>query len=166
MSGIEVAGLILGAIPLIISGMEHYADGVSTLGRYRKYRLELKSLINILETERTKLMNTCDKLLVGLAPPWKIEAMIEEPFGEMWKDVDIQKRIRVRLWRSSKVFDDTMKNVHGAIQEMIDRLGLQPDGKVSALQLAPSMRSYFGRRHEKRTVTTASQWDSLLIVLD
>lgn len=29
MSGFEVAGLLIGAIPLIISGLEHYSKGVS-----------------------------------------------------------------------------------------------------------------------------------------
>lgn len=29
MSGLEVAGVVLGAIPLVISGLEHYGQGVS-----------------------------------------------------------------------------------------------------------------------------------------
>lgn len=28
MSGFEVAGIVLGAIPLVISALEHYSDGV------------------------------------------------------------------------------------------------------------------------------------------
>lgn len=28
MSGLEVAGVVLGAIPLVISALEHYGDGV------------------------------------------------------------------------------------------------------------------------------------------
>lgn len=28
MSGFEVVGVIVGAIPLIVSGLEHYANGV------------------------------------------------------------------------------------------------------------------------------------------
>lgn len=130
-----MAGLVLGAIPLVISAMEHYADGVETLGRYRRYKLELRTLINILQTEKTKLMNTCDKLLVGLAPPWQIEAMIENPYGELWREKEMQKKIRVRLWRSFTVFEDTVKDVHAAIEEMVLRLGLQPDGKVSSYSI-------------------------------
>jgi hypothetical protein len=30
MSGFEIAGVVLGSIPLIISALEHYAEGVST----------------------------------------------------------------------------------------------------------------------------------------
>lgn len=28
MAGIEAAGIVLGSIPLVISALEHYADGV------------------------------------------------------------------------------------------------------------------------------------------
>jgi hypothetical protein len=30
MAGIEVAGVILGSIPLVIAALEHYGNGVST----------------------------------------------------------------------------------------------------------------------------------------
>ncbi|KAK3946400.1 hypothetical protein QBC46DRAFT_5330 [Diplogelasinospora grovesii] len=134
MSGIEVVGLILGSVPLIVSGMEHYADGVSTLGRYRRYKLELKMLTNILETEKMKLRCACEKLLIGLVPFSKIDELIEDPFGETWRDEAIQKRIRVRLWESFTAFENTVKDVYAAIQEMISRLGLQPDGKVKWIE--------------------------------
>ncbi len=143
MAGIEVAGLILGGIPLVISAMEHYADTVSTLGRYRRYKLELETLINILETERVKLMNTFEKLLVGIVPNGKIENIIENPFGKSWKDDEVHAKIRERLWESFTVFEKTVNNVHAAIQEMKSRLGLQPDGKVSApLYLSLAIMSY------------------------
>lgn len=29
MAGLEIAGVVLGSIPLIISALEHYSDGVS-----------------------------------------------------------------------------------------------------------------------------------------
>jgi hypothetical protein len=29
MAGLEVAGVVLGSIPLVISALEHYRDGVS-----------------------------------------------------------------------------------------------------------------------------------------
>jgi hypothetical protein len=31
MSGLEVVGVVLGSIPLIISALEHYADGVRNI---------------------------------------------------------------------------------------------------------------------------------------
>lgn len=141
MSGIEIVGLILGSIPLVISALEHYADGVTTLQRYRRYRLELTMLINILRTEQTKLLNTCDKLLVGLAPPSRIEAMLDEPFGPMWCEPDLQKDIQLRLWRSHGVFETTISDVYAAIQEIYVKLGLRPDGTIQWLEGSKSSKS-------------------------
>jgi hypothetical protein len=33
MSGFEIAGVVLGSLPLLIVGLEHYSDGVSTHSR-------------------------------------------------------------------------------------------------------------------------------------
>jgi hypothetical protein len=37
MSGIEVAGLVLGAIPLILAGLQFYGEGINVTKRYAKY---------------------------------------------------------------------------------------------------------------------------------
>ena len=131
MSGIEIAGLILGALPIVISGIEHYAEGVATLGRFRRYQGELRMLINILSTEQMKLKNMCERLLLGVAPRDGIDAMTGDPFGPLWKNEAVQKKIRARLWDSYDSFERTLEDVHAAIQEMADRLGLDHDGTVS-----------------------------------
>ncbi|GAW20587.1 hypothetical protein ANO14919_100950 [Xylariales sp. No.14919] len=158
MAGIEIAGLILGAIPLVITGLEHYSGGKSTLGRYRRYKAELKILVNILETEEARLLNICEKLLVGVVPPWKIEDMIKHPLGHMWKDDEIQKRMRFRLWRSYAVFEKTANDVHDAIREMETRLGLQPDGKIMWLQGNTILREFKGAKFS----FTKSRYDDLI----
>lgn len=33
MSGFEIAGAVLGSLPLIISALEHYSDGVHIISR-------------------------------------------------------------------------------------------------------------------------------------
>jgi len=38
MSGIEVAGLVLGAIPLILAGLQFYGEGINVTKRYWKYK--------------------------------------------------------------------------------------------------------------------------------
>lgn len=43
MSGFEVVGLILGSVPLLISALEHYSDGVSN---WKHQCTKCKKLIN------------------------------------------------------------------------------------------------------------------------
>lgn len=134
MSGFEVAGIVLGSIPLLISALEHYGEGLSTIQRWRKYERELKALIRNLKTEQVKLQNVCEKLLVGLVPTSDIEAMIESPFGELWRQEIIEKKIRARLWKSPAVFKDTITDVSTAINELKREIDSQRDGNVSELK--------------------------------
>lgn len=144
MSGIEIVGLVLGGIPLIISAMEHYAHVVSALGHYRRYKLELQTLMNSLSTEKANLMDTCEKLLLGIVPPWEIEKMTEDPFGNgrQWENTEIQEKIRRRLYKNYTVFENNVRDIHAAIQELQDQLQLQPDGKVSQCPTACVVSPY------------------------
>ncbi|KAK4230288.1 hypothetical protein QBC38DRAFT_516973 [Podospora fimiseda] len=45
MSGFEIAGVVLGAIPLVISALEHYQTGKGTLASFLKYGGLLEDLI-------------------------------------------------------------------------------------------------------------------------
>ncbi|GAW14164.1 hypothetical protein ANO14919_035580 [Xylariales sp. No.14919] len=152
MSGIEVAGLVLGAVPLLISALEHYGDGLSTLKRWRKYEHELRSLVRNLNTERVKLQNVCEKLLVGIVPESQIEAMIKNPLGGLWREEKTQKKIQSRLWEGYGLFEDTIADIKRAVDEMNERIENQSGKKASTL---------------KRTMFTLSrnQYADLILVI-
>ncbi|KAL7791549.1 hypothetical protein V8C37DRAFT_416722 [Trichoderma ceciliae] len=53
MSGVEVAGLVLGIIPLAISGLEHYKAGRGVVATFMKFHGQLDVLIYRLKLQRT-----------------------------------------------------------------------------------------------------------------
>lgn len=122
MSGLEIVGVVLGSIPLVISALEHYRDGLRTIQRWRKWDRELQSLIRNLETEQAKFQDICEKLLMGIVSPSRIEVMVEKPLGDLWMEKETQKKIRARLWRSWDVFERNLEDISGAIGEMMGRL--------------------------------------------
>ena len=130
MSGIEVAGLVLGAIPVLISGIESYANGVSKAGRMIRYKRELKSLHRTLETDYELYRTICRLLLSQIADPGDIAELLDEPGGEAWKDPDLAKAMRRLLGSSYDVYVKTMEDMDAAVKEFNDRLRLGPDGKV------------------------------------
>lgn len=130
MSGLEVVGVVLGSIPLIISALEHYRDGVSTIQRWRKYERERQSLVRSLKTERVKMHNICEKLLVGLVAPSQVQDMIQNPFGQLWQEEAVMRKIRARLEESIEVFGSIVEDMKDAILEMMRRLGLDSGDKV------------------------------------
>ncbi|KAK3361287.1 hypothetical protein B0T24DRAFT_725033 [Lasiosphaeria ovina] len=107
MSGLEVAGIVLGSLPLVISVLENYSEGLSALQRWRKYQRELNPVLTF--------------------PPNK------NPFGDPWREEETDRNIRIRLWLSFAVFEATIGEVRIAIDEMKRRIDGQRDGKVSEL---------------------------------
>ncbi|RGP69546.1 hypothetical protein FSPOR_4650 [Fusarium sporotrichioides] len=136
MSGFEVAGIVLGGIPLVISALEHYKNGVSLIQRYRRYERELQRLIRNLETEQVKLQNVCEKLLDGIVAPSLIDAMVENPGGDLWAKQETQKAIRIRLWKSWDVFERVLRDIQIATDEMYDKLGHRSETSWSDMTLA------------------------------
>lgn len=136
MSGFEIAGIVLGAIPLLISALENYGKGLSTLQRWRKYEGELRSLVRNLNTEEGRLQDVCEKLLYGLVPPSLIEQMISEPLGYLWRQENTKKKIRVRLWKRFDDFETNLRDLETAVDEMSKRIDSQRSGKVSEFKRA------------------------------
>ncbi|RKK74432.1 hypothetical protein BFJ69_g8538 [Fusarium oxysporum] len=132
MSGFEVAGIVLGSIPIVVSALQCYMNGLGTLQNFRSYKRILRSLILTLKTEHVNLQNICEKLLTGIAPQTRIEEMIRDPFGDLWREEEIFNKLRLRLWSSLQVFDDRVQDMREAIEEMIEKLNIGPDGKVGS----------------------------------
>ncbi|KAJ0338706.1 hypothetical protein COL922a_005296 [Colletotrichum nupharicola] len=134
MSGFEVAGVVLGTIPLLISALEHYKEGISTIRAWRNYDRELRSLIRNLQTERVRFQDVCEKLLVGLVSQCQIESMVDDPFGPAWQEEKVRTKIEARLWRSFSNFEDIIKDMEEATKEMKTKLDLQPDGTATKIR--------------------------------
>ncbi|KMU89300.1 hypothetical protein CIHG_06972 [Coccidioides immitis H538.4] len=130
MSGIEVAGLVLGAIPILVSALEAFIKGVSTIKKLMRYKTELKNLLRALITEYDIFRNSCEELLEGLAPASRIAQLLQCPGGEAWKEPPIERKLKDRLQRSYFGYLQTVDDMNDAIEEFKRRLKLGKDGQV------------------------------------
>lgn len=122
----EVAGLVLGALPLAIQVFEKYRTILSTM---KNTKQELDSIIRDLQTEKLILENTCESLLRGIASDFEIEHMIQHPYGDAWKEYDDE--VRLRVWRSGRLFQELVEDMRNATAELEGKLALDSYGKVS-----------------------------------
>ncbi|SPO06802.1 uncharacterized protein DNG_09496 [Cephalotrichum gorgonifer] len=60
----------------------------------------------------------------------RMEEMINDPFGEAWREETLYNQIRLRLWSSHKVFEDTVVDMKEAVQEIQEKLKIGKDGKA------------------------------------
>ncbi|QPC77924.1 hypothetical protein HYE68_008676 [Fusarium pseudograminearum] len=129
MSGIEVAGIVLGSFPLVVTALETYCEFMRDWGRAAS---ELKSLNRQLSTEKAKLFNVCNILINDVVPQRDIEPMLQNPFGPLWRVPDTNKKIRWRLSGDYDQFEENIAAVKGALDTIMTRLRIHisQDGQV------------------------------------
>jgi len=127
MSGIEVAGIVLGMLPVTIRAVKGYMDILSSV---KDARRNLKFLLQDLETEHIRLETTCEVLLDGVVPPSSIDRLIRAPLGPEWRLYS--DRLRLRLWTRSQKFEEQVGEMQRAVNELRAKLCIECDGSVSS----------------------------------
>ena len=83
MSGIEVVGIVLGALPIMVNGIERYSEGLSAASRLFNTRRELRNLHRAVRTELQVFRNTALLLLHRIATESEVESLIREPTSDL-----------------------------------------------------------------------------------
>jgi hypothetical protein len=154
MSGLEALGVVLGVLPLVISALGSYAEGVQTIRRMLRCKWELDTLITTLETEEVLFRNTCEVLLEGIGGPVEMEELLKNPGGHLWKKGELGERLETRLSTSYAVFFKRIVDMKDALESFKMRIGLDQDGKVSAPFFVNSLRNDTCRQHLMRLCVT------------
>lgn len=121
----EVAGLVLGALPVAIQAFQTYRTILSTM---KNTKNELESMIRDLKTQEVILQNTCTILLRGIAPDSEIYDMIDRPYGDTWRRYNDE--VRLRLGKSERLFQERVVEMMEATTELQEKLALDSQGKV------------------------------------
>lgn len=137
MSGLEVAGVVLGSLPLVISALEHYGRGIATAKRYMRYKLELRSLILQINTERGIFVNTLEQLLGGIVRIEHMSEFLSNPGGEAWEDANVELKLKQRLRGAYEVYLGNVSGMEQSLSKMMMKLALGSDGKVWSVRSLP-----------------------------
>ncbi|KAG9556095.1 hypothetical protein KCU71_g11694, partial [Aureobasidium melanogenum] len=132
MSGMEVAGLVLAVIPLFISAIEHYEDGLRTVRVLKLvvYRQELTHYRTKLMTEYGLYNNALEELLVDVVTPLELRNMIDQGYGPLWKDAALEDKLRKRLGRTYHTYFLVMKQMQEVMARIASLLDIQRQGNV------------------------------------
>lgn len=130
MSGVEVAGLVLGALPLILAGLQFYGEGIAVTKRYWKYREEVNSLLDDLKAESAVYQNSIETLLLGVIDARDVTEFLANPGGELWKAPDFERKLRKRLGASYDPYLSTILKLRTIAEAFKARLKLSATGQV------------------------------------
>lgn len=151
MSGFEIVGVVLGALPIVVKAVQVYLDIFSA---HRTAKRDLTELIQDLQTEEACLRNTCELLISGVAPRSMVDKLVENPLGPEWNQFD--KQLRLRLWMTHGEFKNQARKLLAATQELQEMLRVHQDGKVcgrGGLPFFPSAQAQGANGHAKPRLT-------------
>lgn len=131
VTGIETAGVALAVFPLLISGLQSYANGIRTIRELWQPQLALKSLIRELGMEKCKFENTCASLLEGMVTDADLTLLMESPGGPPWSNPDLQDKLDSRFRPATLAcYMDAMKDLASSLRILQDTLALDEDDTV------------------------------------
>lgn len=102
MSGIEVAGLVLGAFPLLISAMENYEETRKVTSTWWRVKRAHKRDIGRIKDCQLKFRLNLKELLLPLVHDGTVnrgeyERLLANPGGHGWKEDRVEDALRIRL---------------------------------------------------------------------
>ncbi|KAF1829055.1 hypothetical protein BDW02DRAFT_651632 [Decorospora gaudefroyi] len=128
-TGIEAAGLVLGAIPLILASLQFYAEGISVTKRYWKYKEEVNTLLKDLSAECSMCINSINMLLIGVVSQKDMVEFLNDPQGARWKDEKFDRKLRARLRTSYDPYLWSIRSMVTTVEKFKEQLKLDRTGK-------------------------------------
>ena len=135
MSGLEIAGVVLGVIPIIQIVLEHFhGDRFKTLVKYQHM---IRSISRKLEIEQAQFHSTCEKLLSPLVAEDRLAELLASPKGSKWKDADLEEDLRDHLGdKKYELYVGIIEDLAGFIISLKEDLGLADMVRLEPLSLA------------------------------
>lgn len=130
MSGVEVAGLVLGAFPLLLAALQFYSEGIDVTKRCLRYRQEVNILLADLKTENALYRNNVAILLQGVVDAKDMDKFSADPGGELWKAPGFDRKLKQRLGNSYEPYLHTIGKLQAAIKSFGEKLKLGKSGHV------------------------------------
>ena len=139
-TGIEAAGLVLGAFPLVISFLEHYRSGLETLQEWWRFRTEFLTFFHEVGVQSVFFSENLEALLAPLVDSEEeMEALLADPGGPQWRAPGLEERLKERLPKSYDWYKLTITAIDNILENLKKRLGIKPG--VSALLYRVMLKS-------------------------
>ncbi|KAI0505310.1 hypothetical protein F5B22DRAFT_528149 [Xylaria bambusicola] len=123
MSGFEVAGVVLGAIPLVISALEHYKAGKGAAATFFKWRDQLDTLIYRLKLQRCLLHLHLMELLRDAGVEGAVEDdLTEEEILQILKNTKNEDSVREYLGVVYSMFLEVLRRYESCLAILAGKL--------------------------------------------
>jgi hypothetical protein len=130
-TGVEIAGLVLGSLPLLISALEHYEDVLDPTIAFIKYRGELSHATRELLVYHTSFEQTIQLLLQPITNDEELNDMLENTDSPHWSDSAIDDAIRSKLGKAYNSFFRKTEDTQTIIKVLAGKLNIDGADKIT-----------------------------------
>lgn len=134
MSGVEIVGFLLASLPLAISAVEHYRDGLDPLMDYLRYDRTLKALHTRLRLQEILYEGTLQRLLSSELSEAEASFLFQDSKrlvdAEKWGTKEIEEKLHRKLGDQYQTFMDVVKEMESIMTKLMYKLDIDIQGKV------------------------------------
>ena len=156
LTGVETAGLVLAALPIVVQLVEGYESGCKPMLNWLRFRKVYKNLLQGIRLQETLFNNNVRMLLLPLVDTEEeVRVLLEDPGGKSWQDNDLEEALERRLLTSYKSYLETVERFRATTDAFQKKLGISEDVEQEILQHAKSDPN--GLKSSK-TIDWAYEW--------
>ena len=137
MSGLEVAGVVLGAFPLLLSGIEHWRDVAKVGDLYWHIRKHHKKCQRDIEYHEFMYKRNLKELLIPVTENAdEVARLVAEPGGQGWGDKALQERLKGRLNDSYELYLRIITEMNDVVEEFNREICFDKENVQGGLSLS------------------------------
>lgn len=126
----EIVGLVLGAIPLLISALEHYEDFVEPTVAFFKWRGQLSKITRRLLMGHTDYELNVRLLLKQVVKDEDLAKMIDDPQNDKWKSDWLVEDLSEKLGTAYQPTISTIQEIVDIMVSVAASLNIDGSDKV------------------------------------
>ena len=131
VTGVETAGLVLAAFPLLVSAAEHYREGFEKIQEWYHFRPEFTAFCHAIQTQKALFEGNLDELLAPLViSDTEMNTLLQDPGGPPW--LDLEDRLKERLPRSYAQYRAIMDETNIVMRKLLkSQFGIEPKASIT-----------------------------------
>lgn len=139
MSGFEITGIVLGALPLVVSLLTEYRQSLEVvrLLTERRHRREIQRYETDLSTQSILFRNSLEQVLLRVVHDDDLIArLLQSPGGDLWRNGRLNKDFQSMLGGSYAAYLLCITNLQDLLKTFSDRIGIEStsSGRMQALK--------------------------------
>ena len=146
MSGIEVAGLVLGAFPVLLSALEKNQEAYQVFGDWWKIRKRYESCLKWVQAEydlfELNLRNLLDPVLADTA---MLDELLADPYGKQWHSESLADDLRKFLPTNFSNCISMMQEFHEHMIALGRELGMDKQAFQRAMTVSHDLDNIVSR---------------------